>query len=276
MGKDRRSKMLVAAIQMNSRDNKEENIQAALRLIDVAAGKGARLAVLPEMFNFLGPGERRLQEAERIPGPTIQRMVEKAKEHRIYLIAGSILETSHTPDKVYNTSVLIDPEGQVVARYRKIHLFDVVVEGQPPYEESAYIFPGREVVAANIEGATIGMTICYDLRFPELYRALSSRGAQIISIPSAFTLHTGLAHWEALVRARAIENQSYVIASAQVGSHPINRECYGHSMIVDPWGTALGCAPNEEWVVAVEVDLEYLAKVRRNFPALSHRRQEIF
>jgi len=267
--------MLVSAIQMNSRDNKEENLRSAERLIDLAAERGAGLAVLPEMFNFLGPSERRPEEAEEIPGPTIQRIARKAVQHRMYIIAGSILEKSESPDKVYNTSVLVDPLGQAAARYRKMHLFDVVVEGQPPYRESAAVLPGDQVVVAEIELGAVGLTICYDLRFPELYRALTNRGAGIISIPAAFTLHTGLAHWEVLVRARAIENQCYVIAAAQVGVHPVSRECFGNSMIVDPWGTVLACAPNEESVVCAEIDPAYLAKVRKNIPALTHRRREL-
>jgi len=268
--------MLAAVIQMNSRDNKEENLRSAERLIDMAAQKGAKLVALPEMFNFLGPGDRRPGESEEIPGPTILRITQKAVQCGIYIIAGSILEKSEVPDKVYNTSVLIDPKGQVLARYRKIHLFDVVVEGQPPYEESATILPGDRIVTADIECGTVGLTICYDLRFPELYRALSSQGAQIISIPAAFTLHTGMAHWEVLVRARAIENQCYVIAVGQVGRHPIDRECYGNSMIVDPWGSVLACAPNMESVVCAEIDMEYLVKVRKNLPALEHSRRTMF
>ena len=215
--------MLAAAIQMNSRDDKEENLRSAERLIDIAAQKGAKLAVLPEMFNFLGPGELKPLEAEEIPGPTIQRMAQKAVEHRIYIVSGSILEKSQVPGKVYNTSVLIDPRGQVAARYRKMHLFDVVVEGQPPYEESATVLPGDEAVAADAEFGTIGLTICYDLRFPELYRAVTHRGARIISIPAAFTLHTGLAHWEVLVRARAIDKGKS--AAATQLTHRLRLNC---------------------------------------------------
>jgi predicted amidohydrolase len=268
--------MLVAAIQMNSQDNKEKNIQTAENLIDIAAGKGAKLAVLPEMFNFLGPGEQRPVEAEEIPGPTIQRMMDKAVKNQMFIIAGSILEKGPTPEKVYNTSVFISPEGQMIARYRKIHLFDIVVEGLPPYQESASVAPGEEIITAETSFATVGLTICYDLRFPELYCALSNRGSQIISIPAAFTLHTGLAHWEVLVRARAIENLSYVIAAAQVGSHPVNRECYGNSMIVDPWGTVVARAPSMESVAIADIDLDYLDKVRKNLPSLTHRRAGIY
>ncbi len=268
--------MLVAAIQMNSQDNKEKNVQSAEKFMDIAAGKGAKLAVLPEMFNFLGPGEQRPKEAEEIPGPTIQRMMDKAIQHQMFIIAGSILEVGPTPDKVYNTSVFINPEGQIIARYRKIHLFDIVVEGLPPYKESASVAPGEEIVTAETHFGTVGLTICYDMRFPELYCALSNRGSQIISIPAAFTLHTGLAHWEVLIRARAIENLSYVIAAAQVGSHPVDRECYGNSMIVDPWGTVVARAPNMESVAVADIDLDYLVKVRKNLPSQTHRGKEIY
>lgn len=268
--------MLAAAVQMNSQDDKEKNLQTAERLIDAASEKGAKLVVLPEMFNFLGPAERKPEEAEEIPGPTTERMQNKALQHRIYIVAGSVLEKSPRPDKVYNTSVLIDPQGRIVARYRKIHLFDVVVEGQPPYQESATVLAGSEVVVADAESGRIGMSICYDLRFPELYRSLSERGARIITIPAAFTLRTGMAHWEVLVRARAIENQCYVIAAAQVGSHPVNRECYGNSMIVDPWGVVLARAPDEETVILAELDMARLEKIRTNLPALAHKRQGIY
>lgn len=268
--------MRVAAIQMNSQDQKEKNVQTAERLIAIAADSGAELVVLPEMFNFLGPGDQRLTEAEEIPGPTIQRMIDKAAAHQIFIIAGSILEAGPTADKVYNTSVFIGPEGQIIARYRKIHLFDIVVEGLPPYEESASVAPGKEIVTVETQFGTVGMTICYDVRFPELYCELSNRGSQIITIPAAFTLHTGLAHWEVLIRARAIENLSYVIAPAQIGSHPVNRQCYGNSMIVDPWGTVVARAPSMESVAIADIDLDYLKKVRTNLPSLTHRRNEIY
>jgi predicted amidohydrolase len=268
--------MLAAAIQMNSQDDKEKNVQTAERLVDIAAGKGARLAVLPEMFNFLGPGEQRPAAAEEIPGPTTQRMMEKASLHNMYLIAGSILEVGPETGKVYNTSVLIGPDGTILAQYRKIHLFDIVVEGLPPYKESAGVVPGETVVTAETDFGTVGLSICYDLRFPELYCNLSNRGSRIISIPAAFTLHTGLAHWEVLIRARAIENLSYVIAAAQVGTFPVNRECYGNSMIVDPWGTVVARAPSTESVAVAEIDLTYQDRVRKNLPSLTHRRPGIY
>ncbi len=268
--------MLVAAIQMNSQDIKETNVQTAEKLIDTAAEKGAQLAVLPELFNFLGPAEQQLAAAEAIPGPTIERIAERGRRHGIHIIAGSITEVSDDAEKVYNTSVLLGPEGRILAEYRKIHLFDIVVEGHTPYKESAKVIPGEEVVSAETQIGTIGLSICYDLRFPGLYSALSESGAQIISIPAAFTLHTGLAHWEPLIRARAIENTCYVIAAAQVGKHPVGRECYGNSMIVDPWGTVVARAPNRESVVVADIDLEYEGRIRQNLPSLSHRRNDIY
>jgi predicted amidohydrolase len=268
--------MLAAAIQMNSQDDKEKNIRSAEYLIDIAAERGANLAVLPEMFNFLGPRERRPFEAEQIPGPTIQRIMAKAVQHHMGIIAGSILESSPQPGKVYNTSVFINSAGHIIARYRKLHLFDVVVEGQPPYEESATIIQGDEIVVAETDLGKLGFTICYDIRFPQLYCQLSNLGAQIISLPAAFTLHTGLAHWEVLIRARAIENLCYVIAAAQVGLHPVDRECYGNSMIVDPWGTVLARAPTKESVIIAAIDLHYLHKVRSNLPSLTHRRNDLY
>jgi predicted amidohydrolase len=268
--------MLVAAIQMNTRNHKEVNVQKAEALIDAAAKKGAVLAVLPETFNFLGPDEEKPAEAESIPGPTTERLMERAAHHAMFIIAGSIFEVSPQPGKLYNTSVLINPDGRIVAKYRKIHLFDIDVEGEAPYRESALVIPGKEIVSAETSLGTIGLTICYDLRFPELYRVLSYRGSQIISIPSAFTLHTGLAHWEALIRARAIENLSYVIAPGQIGTHPVNRECFGNSMIVDPWGTVVTRAPNSEAVVVADIDLDYQKKVRENLPSLTHRRTDIY
>ena len=267
--------MIVAALQMNTQDNKEANVKTAEDLLDNAADKGAELAVLPELFNFLGPEKQKCAEAEEIPGPTTDRMISKAARHGMYIVAGSITETGPTPDKVYNTCVVIDPDGRIVGKYRKIHLFDIVVEGQKPYRESASVIPGEEAVIVDASPATIGLTICYDLRFPELFCALSDRGAQIITVPAAFTLHTGMAHWETLIRARAIENTSYVIAAAQVGRHPVDRECYGNSMIVDPWGTVVARAPDTESVVAAEVDLEYEEKIRENLPSITHRRRDI-
>jgi len=268
--------MKIAAIQINSGDNKEKNIAKAKEFIDEAAKEGAGVIALPEMFNFLGPDREKLSQAETIPGPTIQCMMDKAAEHKTYLLCGSILEKSEDSKRAFNTSVFLNPQGAIIAKYRKIHLFDIKIEGESLYRESATIKPGTGVVTANTDFAKLGLSICYDLRFPELYRKLATRGAQIIFIPAAFTLQTGKDHWEPLIRARAIENQVYIIAPAQTGSHPPGEKCYGKSMIVDPWGIVLAKASDKEMVIYSEIDLLYQNKVRKELPSLSHIRKDIF
>jgi len=268
--------MYVAAIQMNSQDNKEENLGKAEKFIDEAASKGASLVVLPELFNYLGLDENMPSQSEYIPGLTIERMITKAQQYKIFVLCGSILEKDKNGDRSFNTSVLIDPSGKIIAKYRKIHLFDVEIEGGVVYQESAFIKPGNKVVTVNTKLATFGLSICYDLRFPELYRRLSFNGAQIIFIPAAFTLQTGKDHWEALIRARAIENQAYVIAPNQVGFHPKNNQCYGKSIIVDPWGTVMAKASDREMVIYAELDLMYQEKIKEKLPSLLHKREDIF
>ena len=268
--------MRVAAVQMNSQDDKEGNLARAERLIEEAARKGAEVVVLPEMFNFLGPDEQQLSNAEGIPGPTIQRMIAQSTQHGIYLLCGSILEKTDEDNKVFNTSVLLSPHGDVIATYRKLHLFDVEIGGGPIYRESAIVKPGSEIVTAETTLAKFGLSICYDLRFPELYRRLGIMGAQVVFIPAAFTLYTGKDHWEPLLRARAIENQIYVIASAQIGSHPPDKQCYGKSMIVDPWGIVTAQASDKEMIIYSDLDLTYQEKVRTEMPSLAHRREDVF
>lgn len=269
--------MLVAAIQMNSQENKELNVLKAERFIDEAVERGATLVGLPEYFNFLGSDKERLAQAEPIPGPTIERLATKAQSYGIYLHCGSIPEKGERADKVYNTNVLLNPQGEIIAKYRKIHLFDIALAGQPSYQESATIQAGEEAVIVETDFAPIGLSICYDLRFPELYRRLAVQGAKIIFIPAAFTLYTGKDHWEVLIRARAIENQAYVIAPAQVGTHGGGkRACYGKSMIVDPWGTVLAKAPDKEGVIVADLDLDYLEKLRKELPSLTNRAARLF
>lgn len=268
--------MKVAAVQMNSKGVKEQNVSTALQLVESAARDGAGLIALPELFSFLGRSEDKLANAEPIPGPTTQRMAEAAARHRVWLLGGSILETGPEAGKCFNTSVLLSPDGRIVARYRKLHLFDAEIGGKW-LRESDVTLAGSEVVTAETDMGTVGLSICYDLRFPELYRALSQAGAQIIFAPSAFTMRTGKDHWHLLVRARAVENLCYVIAPAQVGIDAAGDEAYGHAMIVDPWGTVLAEAPDvAESVVVGEIALDYLAAVRDRLPALSHRRRDIF
>ncbi len=266
--------MKIGLGQMNTQDNKEKNVKAAEAAIDRLAAQGVDLVVLPEMFHFLGTDEEKITHAEPVPGPSIDRLQRKAKEKRIFLHCGSILERDG--DKIYNTSVVFNRNGERVAFYRKIHLFDVEIPGGIVYKESAVVTPGKEIVTFDCEGTTVGLSICYDLRFPELYRRLADRGVSLILIPAAFTLMTGKDHWEALVRARAIENVCYVAACGQWGFHPVNNQCYGHSMVVNPWGAVIAQARDGEATVLAELDFGYMHSVREKLPALQHRRKDIF
>ena len=268
--------MLFASVQMNSQDDKKVNLENAEKFIDRAAESGAKVVTLPEMFNYLGPDDKKWENAEEIPGPTIKKIKSKAREYDIYVLAGSIPEKVEGNDRLFNTSVLINPDGNIIAKYRKLHMFDIDIEGQPTYRESSLIQPGEDVVTVETEIGTLGLSICYDLRFPELFRRLTKKGAQIVFLPAAFTLHTGKDHWEPLIRARAIENQLFFIASGQIGYHPPERECYGNSMIVDPWGTVLAKAANRPGVALAEVDVSYQDKTRRDLPCLDHIREDVF
>ena len=265
-------KFIAAAVQMLASDNKQANLRAAEEKIRQAAARGAKLVALPEVFNWRGDKAEEKKNAESIPGPTSDSMARLGRELRIYLLAGSLLEEIPGDKRSYNTSLFFGPDGKELARYRKIHLFDVQIERGVSTLESETRQPGAEVVVADTEFCRMGLTICYDLRFSELYRALSGKGAQVILVPSAFTALTGEAHWEPLLRARAIENQTYVIAPDQVGHNPKSFATYGNSMIVDPWGRVLARAPDMPAVIFAEIDLAYLAKVRQELPALTHRK----
>ncbi|MEA2627245.1 MAG: deaminated glutathione amidase [Candidatus Binatota bacterium] len=265
---------LAAAVQMSSGPDKEANLEKAERLVRQAASLGAELVVLPEVVSVRARRDVEGDAAESIPGPTSERFARLARELRIHLQSGSILERIEGERRSYNTALLFSPEGECLARYRKIHLFDVEIPGQVTARESESRMPGREVVTAPTPLGTIGLSVCYDLRFPELYRRLARAGAEIVTIPSAFTMPTGAAHWETLVRARAIENQVYVIAPDQYGVSPHGHRDWGSSMIVDPWGTVVARAREGENVVIGAIDLEYLAKVRRELPCLTHAKLE--
>ncbi len=228
--------------------------------------------VLPEVFNWRGRGRDTAVNAEPVPGPSTDRMSALAAEHELYLLAGSILEAAGSDGRAYNTSVLIGPGTGIIAKYRKIHLFDVDIEGEDPIRESEYRRPGEAFVVAETPLCPMGLSVCYDLRFPELYRHLTAAGAQVIFVPSVFTVPTGRAHWETLLRARAIENQVYIIAADQTGQHPASMDAYGHSMIVDPWGKVIAGAGTEPGLVLADIDLDYLQDVRLRLPALEHRR----
>lgn len=267
------NQLRVAVVQMNSRHDKEANLTKSEELIDRAAERGAQFVALPEYVSFLGPNEDHVSIAESIPGPTTERFAAKARQHGIYVLGGSIHETSGDPTKFYNTSVLFGPTGDLLARYRKIHLFDIDISDNVSANESATILPGSDVVTADVDGHLAGLSICYDLRFPELYRLLALAGAEMLLVPAAFTMFTGKDHWIVLLRARAIENQAYVIAPGQVGKHqPNDSACYGHSVIIDPWGTVIAQAPDTEGVVVADLDFEYLNKLRRQLPSLANRR----
>jgi predicted amidohydrolase len=266
------SAYLMGAVQMTSTADRARNLETAVRLVHEAADLGAKLVGLPENFAYMGPEEGRLAGAEPIDGPSIGALREVARQRRIHVLAGSIAERVDDPRRTANTSVLVADDGSIVAAYRKIHLFDVNIPDGARYAESEVVVPGDRAVIAPTPLGRIGLTVCYDLRFPELYRTLASLGAEVITIPSAFTLFTGKDHWEVLVRARAIENLSYVIAPAQVGRHSPTRQTFGNAMIVDPWGVVLARCPDGEGVCVAPFRRERLERTRAELPALKHRK----
>lgn len=257
---------------MNSTGERERNLDDAMALIDAAAARGAELIALPENVDFIGPQGVKVAAAEPLEGPTFARFAAKARERQVHLLAGSIAETSAVPGEARNTSVLFGPDGARLAVYRKIHLFDVDLADGSRFRESDVVEPGADVVTAETPLAILGMSICYDLRFPELYRALAARGAEVLLVPSAFTMLTGKDHWEVLLRARAIENTSWLIAPAQSGQHGHGRSSYGHAMIVDPWGIVVARCSDGPGVCVAELDPDVLTRVRGAIPSLKHRR----
>ncbi len=268
--------MRAAAVQLNSTEDKSRNLEAADRLTRAAARDGAELVVLPEKWNLLGTPEQLAAGAEPLDGPSLTWARALAGELGIDLVAGSIVERVPEREKGANTSVHFGPAGEVRGTYRKIHLFDVEVAGTV-YRESDSEDAGEEIVLSQSgAGVGLGLTVCYDLRFPELYRALALRGARVITVPSAFTLATTRDHWEVLVRARAIEDQCFVVAANQVGAHPPGQHSGGRSLIVDPWGVVLAQAPDREGVILADLDLRAQDEVRDKLPSLLHRRPEAY
>jgi deaminated glutathione amidase len=263
-------KFAVAAVQMRALEEKAANIAEAEKWICEAAAQGARVIALPEVFVWRGIRKQEPQVAEPIPGPTSERLAILARKLSVYILGGSILERVPDGEKAYNTSLLFSPDGSVLAKYRKIHLFDVDLKEGVSIRESDTRARGDAVVVAETDLCAMGLSICYDLRFPELYRKMAAQGAQLIFVPSAFTAYTGKAHWEPLLRARAIENQVYIVAPAQFGTHTKSFVTYGHSMIVDPWGKILAELADGPGVILAEVDLDYLARVRAELPCLEH------
>jgi deaminated glutathione amidase len=279
------TRFVAAAVQLTSTSDEEANWSAARDLIEQAAGRGAALVATPENTNFLGPHDQKVRRAEPLDGPTVGRFADLARRLGIHLLLGSFNERSDEPQRCHNTSVLLGPDGQVLAAYRKLHMFDVDIPGGVRFMESTTCKPGDAaqppadparpgLVVAATPLARLGLTICYDLRFGEMYRRLADLGAEVITVPSAFTLATGKDHWEPLLRARAIETQCYVVAPAQYGHHDDGglRDSYGHAMIVDPWGLPVAVASDGPGLAIAEIDLARVERVRRAIPVRQHRR----
>lgn len=267
--------IIAAAIQMSSTPNKGENLDTAERLMRSAVSSGAGLIALPELWNCHGLEDVYRENAEPVPGPTTEFLGGLAGELGVYLLGGSILEGGPQATKLDNTSTFFGPDGRMSAVYRKIHLFDVKAPDRECLE-SRTIAAGTEIVTVKAGAATIGLSVCYDVRFPELYRLLALRGAEVLAVPAAFTLQTGKDHWELLLRARAVENQAYVVAPAQWGRKADGRWTYGRSIIVDPWGTVLAQCPDRDGFALAALDLDYLDRFREDFPALKNRRPEAY
>jgi predicted amidohydrolase len=261
-----------AVVQLTSTDDLAANLAATRAFVAEAAGRGAALVALPENFAFLRREGAPVPCAQPLDGEIVGALRELARRHRVRLVGGTFPEAIPGDARVHNTSVLVSPEGEIEAIYRKIHLFDVDLGPEARFEESARVAPGREVVVADTPHGAIGLSVCYDVRFPELYRAMAARGARWLAVPSAFTPQTGKDHWEVLLRARAIENQAFVLAPAQCGRHSPDRASHGRSLIVDPWGVVLAQAGDRPGVITADCDLAEQAAIRRRLPALEHRK----
>jgi predicted amidohydrolase len=268
--------MHVAVVQLNVQDDVAANLQRVQHWVAQAAAAGAQLVALPENFAFMGEEARKRELAERLdgafPGPILAALSESAAKHGVWIVGGGMPEASDDIARPYNTSVLVDPRGGIASKYRKVHLFDVSLPDGTLYRESAATSAGSEPVTAEVLGVRLGMSVCYDMRFPELYRRLVHEGARVITVPSAFTLMTGKDHWHVLLQARAIENQVYVLAPAQHGKHPRGRQTYGKSLIVDPWGEVIAQCSEGEGFAAATLDFGYQDRVRTALPSLLHRK----
>jgi deaminated glutathione amidase len=263
--------MRVAVCQVNSRHDRTANLATAHELLERAATAGADLAVLPEYVDYLGPADGE-PEPEPVDGSFATSFSGAARRLGMWIVAGSFHEIGPDADRTYNTSLVFDRGGELVGSYRKIHLFDVDMRDRVTHRESEHVAPGEKPVTVEVEGVPMGLSICYDLRFPELYRSLAVAGAQLVVVPAAFTAHTGRDHWEPLLRARAIENQCYVVAAGQTGDHEPGRTCYGRSMVIDPWGTVIAQVPDGVGIAVAELDFERLGRIRQELPSLANRR----
>ncbi|MEV4755997.1 carbon-nitrogen hydrolase family protein [Micromonospora sp. NPDC049559] len=264
--------MRVAVCQLNSRDDRAANLATANELLTAAARAGADLAVLPEYVDYLGRSAG-MPKPEPVDGEFAAFFADAARRLGIWVLAGSFHEIGPDPEHTYNTSLVFDRTGALAATYRKIHLYDVEIPGRVSYLESRSVAAGTEPVVVPVDGVPVGLSICYDLRFPELYRHLAvAGGARVLVVPAAFMLHTGRDHWEVLLRARAIENQCFVVAAGQIGDHEPGRTCFGRSMVVDPWGTVLAQAPDTVGITVADLDLGRLETIRSELPSLANRR----
>lgn len=268
-------KYKIAVVQLDSQNNKGENLKTACRCIDEAAAEGVRLVSFPEMMNLSGENIGEGGGHETIPGYTTKILMAKAREHGIYIHSGSFCEKIPGGEKAYNTSVIIDPEGEIIARYRKLHTFDVTLPDGTVCDESARLHPGNEIVTVDTALGRLGMSICYDIRFPELYRIMALDGAQVIFTPASFTMPTGKDHWEPILRTRAIENGCYIVAPGQIGKK-VHFTAYGNSMVVDPWGTVVSRARDTVGVIYAEIDLDYEDAIRAKIPSLANRRADVY
>mmetsp|Transcript_1410 Transcript_1410/g.1919 ORF Transcript_1410/g.1919 Transcript_1410/m.1919 type:complete len:335 (+) Transcript_1410:254-1258(+) len=280
------SKATVAVGQMTSTNDRDHNFKICRELADAAAKRGAKLLCLPECFHFIGFSTRETIEAAEMieEGPSIKRYCKLARQYGLWLSLGGFQElipqSEGAEKKIYNSHIIIDNLGKIVKTYRKLHMFDVQVPNGPMLMESRFTEAGKEIALVSTPFGKLGLSTCYDVRFPDMYMELASKGAEIILVPSAFTVFTGRSHWEILLRARAIETQCYVLAAAQVGKHHNNRASYGHSLIIDPWGGIMAGAGGEEKdspkLVTAEIDLDYLRSVRTNLPVQTHRRTDVY
>ncbi len=268
-------KFNVALIQLDTQNNKKENLDTIGKYIDIAAEKGAKIISLPEVMNIVGDNIGEGGNAEEIPGYSTEFLMEKAKEHDIYIHGGSMPEIIEGDEKFYNTTVMIDNKGKIIASYRKLHTFDVTLPDGTITAESDRIKPGSDIVNIDTEYGNLGFTICYDIRFPELFRLLALNGAEIIFTPASFTVPTGKDHWEPILRTRAIENGCYIVAAGQIGEKT-KFTAFGNSMVVDPWGTVIAKSKDEPGVTIAEIDLDYLDKIRSKIPSLKNRRSDIY
>lgn len=265
----------MALLQVDTQDDKQANLKRISEMVDEAASKNAHFICLPEMVTYIGVGDGPAQNAESIPGTTTELYCSKAKEHGIWLHGGSFYETVPGENRFYNTTVVVNPKGEIVATYRKIHLYDIEVKDGISFKESDTVKPGSDIVDFESDFGPMGLAICYDIRFPELYRLLALRGAKLIFNPAEFNLFTGKDHWEPLLRARAIENVCYMVAPGQFGPKK-TFHTYGRSLVVDPWGNVIAKASDRECIVMAEIDMSYVDHMRAQVPCIQNRRPDTY